>query len=374
MKRLSFLPYKELKKRYNIYLPYRLTAISKAAGILSARKKSIKRGFKTKDPYVKKPILVSCYGFKILDDKLKIPLGNREFETIPLTKHTLRVISGDPKIRVNSFTLNEHSLSLCISKDVPEIGEINGTIGIDRNLRNLTVGNDRIVRYYDMSKIIRIAKRTRSIIRSFKRNDTRILTAISSKYGMRRSERSKRIQHLISKDVVRNAKEENSAIVFEDIRNIRNLYRKGNGQGRAYRGVMNSWQYNEIMRQIGYKAALEGVPVIHLTKSDTRGTSLQCVKCGERLQSPLKIDVQHKRELWCNTCRKWFDRDLVAVMNVSRRGWLRFVQSSTKGIGGEAMVQERGLDTLILKVDPMKLSGQRYVVNRLDSTNHPKTE
>lgn len=52
MKNLSLLSYKELKKYNNIYSKYRLTAISKAAGILSARKKSIKRGFKTKDPYM----------------------------------------------------------------------------------------------------------------------------------------------------------------------------------------------------------------------------------------------------------------------------------------------------------------------------------
>ena len=43
MKKLSLLCYGQLKK-YRVYSAYRLTAISKAAGILSARRKSIKRG------------------------------------------------------------------------------------------------------------------------------------------------------------------------------------------------------------------------------------------------------------------------------------------------------------------------------------------
>ena len=63
MKRLSILAYGKLK-RYGGYSGYRLNAISKAAGILAARKKSIRRGYPTKTPALSKPLLVSSYGFK----------------------------------------------------------------------------------------------------------------------------------------------------------------------------------------------------------------------------------------------------------------------------------------------------------------------
>jgi hypothetical protein len=85
MKSLSMLSYKELK-RYKVPSYYKLCAISKAAGILASRKKSMRRGYETKDPYLKKLILVSCYRFKIKSEKLKIPLGNKKFEDIPLVK------------------------------------------------------------------------------------------------------------------------------------------------------------------------------------------------------------------------------------------------------------------------------------------------
>lgn len=81
-----------------------------------------------------------------------------------------------------------------------------------------------------------------------------------------------------------------------------------------------------------------------------------CVICGERLREPFKDDVLHKRQLWCEKCKRWFDRDEVAVMNISRRGWLRF--SYSKGIGGEAMKGNPTMTTVILRVDPMKL-GQK---------------
>ena len=356
MKRLSSLSYKQLK-RYKVPSYYKLCAISKAAGILASRKKSIRRGFKTKDPYLKKPLLVSCYGFKITkDDKLRIPLGNNEFEGIPLVKHTLRILS-DPALKVNSFCLTEKSLSLCLSKHVDEMKDPTNTIGIDRNLRNLTAGNREKVTYYDMSKIVEIGETTKDVVKSFRRNDVRIRRDIASKYGKRRTERIKRILHAVSKAIVKEAKEDRQAIIFEDIRNIRNMYRKGNYQGHDYRRQMNNnWPFAEIKRQVEYKAQWEGVPIIHLTKGETRGTSLECIQCGERLQGPLKGDVQHKRQLWCKKCEKWFERDLVAVMNISRRGWARFAQS--KGLPSEAMVKEPDKTTAILTVDGSKLASR----------------
>src|SRR5712692_4950049 len=81
LRRLCSLSYKQLSK-YTCPSYYKPPAISKAAGILSARKKSIKRGYPTKSPYVKGPILSSYYGFRIENGKLKIPLGDKTFEHI----------------------------------------------------------------------------------------------------------------------------------------------------------------------------------------------------------------------------------------------------------------------------------------------------
>src|SRR6058998_3497492 len=75
--------------------------------------------------------------------------------SIPLTKHTLNVIS-QPGVTVHSFTLTRNILSLCIARDVP-IVECTSTMGVDRNLRNLTVGNEQETRQYDLSETVRIA-------------------------------------------------------------------------------------------------------------------------------------------------------------------------------------------------------------------------
>ncbi len=330
LKRLSSLSYRELKD-FDVPSYYKLCAISKAAGILASRKKSIRRGNHTKNPYLKRLVLTACYGFRIVNGKLLIPIGSRRFEEIPLVPHTIRILAT-PSLKVNSFTLTENVLSISISKEVEEMKELAGTIGVDRNLRNITVGNENAVKFYELSKAVEIAETTNQIVKSFKRNDARIRQRIASKYGQRREYRVRQLLHQVSKDVVENAKRNHVGIVFEDIHGIGDLYRKGNGKGPAYRRTMKGWPFYEIKRQIEYKAAWAGVPVTTLTRSDTRGTSVTCFQCGERLQENRKL----KRKLWCQKCRTTFDRDKVAVVNIARRGRLRFERS--KGEANEAMV------------------------------------
>jgi putative transposase len=352
LKCLSNLSYGSLKE-YDVPSHYKLCAISKAAGILAARKKSIRRGFPTKRPYLSKQVLLSCYGIRIKDGNLLIPLGDHRFEAIHLNARTLGVVA-QPGLIVRSFTLTDHSLSICIAREVEEMKVEGRMVGIDRNLRSVTVGNEDKVTYYDVSRVVEIGETTRSIIRSLKRNDARIRKKIAGKYGSRRQERIRQILHRISKRIVEEARSNRQGITFEEIRGIRKLYRKGNGQGRNFRGRMNSWPFAELKRQIEYKAAWEGLPVITLTRNETKGTTMDCHRCGERLQD----SRNRPRQLWCSKCERWEDRDLVAVMNISRRGWLRFDQSQKEGGKGEASeaVKGNGMQTpLILRVDASKL-------------------
>jgi putative transposase len=353
LRRLSLLSYNQLAN-YDSPSYYKLCAISRAAGILAARKKSVRRGFTTKTPYAVKQQLVSCYGFKIENGYLHIPVSRGKSFSIPLNKHTSEVIS-QPGFKVRSFTLTMNRLSLCIARDTPRI-ECGSTVGVDRNLRNLAVGSDQETCRYDLSKCVRIAKTTVHIVASFTRNDDRVRTAIASKYGQRRTARTGHILHNATKTIVAVAVKRRTAIVLENIEGIRSLYRRGNGQGRKYRGRMNGWSFSEAQRQLEYKARWVGLPVIRLSRSETRGSSLTCPRCGERLQS----DKRLKRKLWCKKCRTVMDRDTVAAINLSRRGRVRFARSRPPSIeaqgGAVEAVKGNPTPTVIPGVDAPKLT------------------
>jgi putative transposase len=349
LKTLCKSVYSQLAK-YDVISYYKLCAISHAAGILSNRKKSIKRLRQPRHPYATKPLLISCYGFKIEKGLLKLPLGNRQYFDIFLNRYAKHILS-DPSVRVRSFRLTaDNSVSICYSKEVEQMQSAD-IDGVDRNLDNLTVGNCKKVIHYDLSKVTSIAENTRSTMRSFKRNDARIRKKIYGKYGQRKKNRVSQLLHHVSKAIVRHAKENKSAVAFEDIRFIRQLYQKGHYHGYNYRSKMNDWSFAEIKRLVTYKSTWEGVQIIQLSKSETRGTSKLCPQCGKKItQADRKI-----RQLWCAACKRWMDRDVVAAMNISIKGRSRLERS--KGLADEAMKGNAdNAMPLILRVDASKLS------------------
>jgi len=93
MKKLCNLAYKKLAS-YKIISYYKLCAISHAAGILANRKKSMDRGKVPRNPYAKRPFLISCYGFKIEDSILKVPLGHKQYFEVPLNSYAKNILSN----------------------------------------------------------------------------------------------------------------------------------------------------------------------------------------------------------------------------------------------------------------------------------------
>jgi putative transposase len=348
MKKLSLLSYHTLKD-YQIQSYYKLTAISQAAGRLAQMKKDIKKGRKVKSPYVSKPYLVSCYGFKINGMLLSFPVSNREFANILLNNHTAKILS-DKTLQPRSFAITPTTLSITVRKDVQEI-KPESIIGIDRNLRNITISTPQQAIMYKTNKILSIKENMTHVKASFRRNDRRVKNRFFAKIRARQTRRVNQYLHKITKDIVQRAKETKSALILEDIKGIRKLYRKGNGQGNNYRRKMNSWSFYEFQRQLQYKAAWEGIPVLFV---DPKRTSQLCPGCGGTLQE----DRLYHRKLWCINCGKLMDRDVVASMNIAYKWWSRFCHP--RGILVEPVKENIGLfEPLILRVDGSKLEIER---------------
>ncbi len=348
LKKLSLLSYHQLKE-YSIPSKYKLNAISQAAGRLAQMKKDIKKGRKVKSPFVRKPYLVSCYAFKINGMLLSFPVKNREFANILLTDHTVSELSKDG-VKARSFTITPTSLSISIQKDVTEI-KPDGVIGIDRNLRNITISTPEKTIMYRTEKVLSIKENSQHVRNSFKRFDVRVKNRFFTKLRGRQTRRVNQYLHKISKHIIEEAKRTKSMIVFEDLKGIRRLYKKGNGQGRKFRRIMNHTIPNyEIQRQVTYKAAWEGIPVYFV---NPKRTSKLCPMCGGRLQE----DRLNRRKLWCNNCGKIMDRDVVASMNIAHKGWARFTHP--RGLPDEAMkrnvIPDKYQEPLILRVYGSKL-------------------
>jgi putative transposase len=83
MEALSKKAYHELA-RYDAPTYYRLTAISKATGILRNYRHALRKQQKVKKPYATRLMLTDCYGFRIIKGELRLPIRAREYVYVPL--------------------------------------------------------------------------------------------------------------------------------------------------------------------------------------------------------------------------------------------------------------------------------------------------
>ncbi|WXG43629.1 MAG: hypothetical protein WED04_06255 [Promethearchaeati archaeon SRVP18_Atabeyarchaeia-1] len=234
MKALSKKAYRELA-RYDAPTYYRLTAISKATGILRNYGHALRKLQRVKKPYATRLMLTDCYGFKIINGELRLPIRAREYIHVPLNAYTLQSIEGST---VRSVCLSASALSLAFSKEVTQ-AEPAGLIGVDRNLDNVTAASSNEgVRRYNLSRATDIKENCRQAKRGFKRGDCRVMKQLYSKYGRIQRNKVNWILHNTSASIVEQAKEKQFGIVMEDIKGIRKLYRKGNWQGKDYRARM----------------------------------------------------------------------------------------------------------------------------------------
>lgn len=329
-------------------------AINKAVALVKTYKRNIRKGRKATAPRMNRLILSTYYGFKMQDGNILIPVANRKYEKIPLNGHTQEVTST---AGVHSFALSAYTLSLTVGREV-EVLECTATVGVDRNLRNASVGNEIHHETYDLSNVVEIKQRYRSKISHFRRNDVRIGKKIAFKYGRRSGNRVKDIVHRTSKDIVTKAIEQKEAIVLENIKGISQITKKGDGKGRNYRFLLkNSFPYGMLAGQITYKAQWEGLPVHELSRKETRNTSKQCSVCGSLTR------IEHDRTLKCDNCGLEIDRDINACINIAGRGrtWLK---RSHEGPSAEAVKQLKDAEQMMTsRLNEMQRDGGSIILS-----------
>ena len=303
-----------------------------AVSVAKARVKQYRNAKKKKPdvkiPYVKRNIVtMDNQSFKIENDIIKIPIKPKQYLFIKLTSYVIKTIKDT---KLGSMTLTPEKLIISYSKEIQET-KPEHYVGIDRNLDNATSYDttDKFM-IYDLSKTNHIKETYKNVKSKLKRNDVRIRKKIFSKYGKKQTNKVNALLHITSKKIV----SQNQGIVMENLKGIRKLYRKGNGQGNNFREKMNTWSFYELQRQIDYKARWQGLPIEYVKAN---GTSSKCSECGAKLVS------EENRVMMCNSCKTHIDRDINASRNILNRG-MRFVPIAVQS---EAVKQSKDVESIV---------------------------
>ncbi|MCS4539567.1 MAG: transposase [Thaumarchaeota archaeon] len=220
-----------------------------------------------------------------------------------------------------SITLTDSIITIAFRRNVEAIESL-GQVGIDVNERNVTWSDTQgKTEQLNISEVAEIRERYKAIraeIAQRTQKDRRVQQRLLSKYGKREKERTAHRIHQVTKKVVEHARKNKLGIVMEKLKGIRKLYRKGNFQGRSFRGRLNSWSFREIQRQVEYKASWEGIPVRYV---NARGTSRNCL-CGSRMEE------LEGRRMRCPSCGREWDGDVIASKNIMAAPLVRAARPS----------------------------------------------
>lgn len=333
------------KMKYCFHTHYFHGALNEAKAKVKSYRTTKKKKQNVKLPYVKKNVIVlETMMFKIEDSVIRIPIKPYEYIFIELNSHVMKQLNG---VKIGSVTLTPEKIIISYSKEIIEIIP-DEHVGIDRNLDNCTSFDTNIkFMVYDLSKTNKIKEKYKIVKSKFKRNDDRIKKRLFSKYGKKEKNRVHSLLHNVSKKIV----SQGQGIVMEDLKGIRKLYRKGNGQGKKYRGRMNTWSFYELQRQIEYKALWVGLPVQYVKAN---GTSSKCSECG------LKLIPEENRMMSCTNCKTIIDRDINASRNILNRG-MRFVPNAVQS---EAVKQLKDVESIV----PSHIGGFKQTINLTGSS------
>ena len=164
-------------------------------------------------------------------------------------------------------------LYLFVTVEVPDGSPIDpeGWLGVDLGIRNLAVDSDGEAHSGEAT----LALRSRIAVLRAALQSCGTKSAKRHLRALRRRERRfhAHTNHVLSKSIVRKAKDTGRGIAVEDSSGIRDRVTVR----KAQRATLHSWSFFELRAFLAYKATLSGVALVAV---DPRNTSRTCPECG----------------------------------------------------------------------------------------------
>ena len=287
--RLARAAYQDLSRGHTVYKQYIPSAFEVALSVLKAHRRRLKRKKRSSVPYMRRLMLKAenqSYWLDRETGRLRIPIRGTEGVQLrlPLSEWHRSLLS-DSAWGLGSLTVVPGKIILVVRREAPTAYESKGAIALDTNEDSLdgVVVSDEVVAptslpFGGVRRIQQTHFRRRRRLATKKAQDRRVTRRLLAREGRREVNRVRHRLHLVSKRLVQFARDARAAIVLEDL----TLHGAG-GRSRRMNRRLSSWPRAAIHRQIEYKAALAGVPVIKVNPAWTSKTCPVCVALGAEI-------------------------------------------------------------------------------------------
>jgi IS605 OrfB family transposase len=242
-----------------------------------------------------KPDAVSIW---TTDGRLKIPFSAGERQ-----KELLKSQQGESDLIYHKGKF--YIASTCDVPD-PEPSMVEDFLGVDFGVKTIAATSDG--KKLSGSKVNNIRYRHRSLRSKLQKKCSRSAKRKLKQLSGKESRFAADVNHVISKQIVAEAKGTQRGIAMEDLKGIHDRVTVRKKQ----RATLRSWSFSQLRSFVEYKAKMMGVPVVAI---DPRNTSRECSACGH-------IDKRNRKtqdKFVCLGCGFSLHADINAAINIRSR-------------------------------------------------------
>lgn len=298
---LQKIVYRDLRERFGLSSQMAVRCIAQACEAYK-RDKSIRPVFK---PHASMPYDQRTMSFKGPDRVSLLTLDGRILVAFVMGKYQREKFTN-AKGQADLVLRKDGKWFLLVTVDVPESTPIATTdfIGVDLGIANIATDSDggqhtgkaveRVRRKYNLQRKRLQRKGTKGAKKKLKR---------VSKHEARFR---KHENHVISKTIVKTAKDTGRGIAVEDLTGIRDRLPVWS---RDARNKLSGWSFFQLFSFLAYKAKLAGV---FLQEVNPAYTSQTCPECGHRERANRKSQDKFQ----CQACDHKQHADVVGARNI----------------------------------------------------------
>lgn len=216
---------------------------------------------------------------------------------------------------LNKTRQGDYYVNIVVEIDSPPTGKTPKVIGVDLGRTDIaTTSTGKAWSGKEIQSVRDKYSKTRS---NLQRKRTRSARRLMGRLQGREVRYQKWLNHNISKQLVREAKQLNAALAFEDLTNIRQSLNQ-QPRNKTERRRTNNWAFYQLRVFVAYKAIIAGVRVVFVPPAYT---SKSCSRCGHvHPETDSKKSYRHGKKFKCGHCGFDHDADINAALNIAALG------------------------------------------------------
>ena len=154
----------------------------------------------------------------------------------------------------------------------------------------------------------------RNRLQELSKKKPKTIKRVMDKYSRREKDRVNDLVHKLTKYLLEYFSEKQYGVFLEDLNKIKeNTIANGNGnnKSRKTRRELGKWNVRKLQNTLKYKLQWNG---IYVDDVNPKNTSHKCPVCNSKM-----TEYNHRR-MKCTHCGLIADRDIIATINIYRRG------------------------------------------------------